>query len=75
MAELSPEAKRLKKEYFKKYREKNREKLNAYRREYYRANSRRVNTYNDNYWENKAKEEAPLSGSEAEQLSMHNLPM
>lgn len=55
MSELSAEAKKLRQEYFKKYREKNREKLNAYRREYYKANSVRVNAYNDKYWENKAE--------------------
>lgn len=55
MSDLSSEAKKLKQEYFRKYREKNREKINAYRREYYKANSKRVNSYNDRYWENKAE--------------------
>lgn len=55
MSDLSSEAKKLKQEYFRKYREKNREKINAYRREYYKANSKRVNSYNDKYWENKAE--------------------
>lgn len=75
MAELSAEAKNLRKEYFKKYREKNRERLNAYRREYYKANSVRVNSYNDKYWENKAEEQREADRSNEQSPAIESVSL
>lgn len=75
MSELSTEAKNLRKEYFKKYREKNRERLNAYRREYYKANSVRVNAYNDKYWENKAEEQREADRSNEQSPAIESVSL
>ncbi|WP_291651333.1 hypothetical protein [Clostridium sp.] len=43
------------KEYYKNYREKNREKLNAYQREWRKRNKEKIKEYRRRYWGNKSK--------------------
>lgn len=44
-----------KREYMRKYREKNREKLNAYAREWRKENPDKVKQYDKNYWSKQVK--------------------
>lgn len=46
--------KKLKQEYYKKYRQDNRDKINAYQREYRANNKDKVKQYNKTYWIKKA---------------------
>lgn len=46
--------KKVKRDYYKKYREDNKDKLNKYQREYRANNKNRVKQYNQNYWIKKA---------------------
>lgn len=66
MAELSPEAVEAKRSYHREYRRKNREKINAKRREW-RANNRdKTQQCNERYWEKKAKDNPGISSGENE---------
>ena len=44
----------VKREYYKKYRESNKDKINKYQREYRANNKDKVKQYNQNYWSKKA---------------------
>ena len=44
----------VKRDYYKKYREDNKDKLNKYQREYRANNKDKVKQYNQNYWSKKA---------------------
>lgn len=44
-----------KRDYYKEYRAKNKDKLNEYQREYRANNKDKVKEYNKNYWLKKAK--------------------
>lgn len=44
----------LKREYFKKYRDANKDKINAYQRKYRADNKDKVKQYNQTYWLKKA---------------------
>lgn len=44
----------IKREYYKKYRDANKDKLNQYQREYRANNKDKVKQYNQNYWIKKA---------------------
>lgn len=46
--------KKLKREYFKKYRDANKDKINAYQRKYRADNKGKVKQYNQTYWLKKA---------------------
>ena len=46
--------KQVKREYFKKYRDANKDKINAYQREYRASNKEKVKQYNQKYWLKKA---------------------
>ena len=46
--------KKLKREYYKKYRDANKDKLNKYQREYRANNKEKVKQYNKTYWLKKA---------------------
>ena len=48
--------KRAKREYLRKYRENNRDKINAYHKEYRQAHKDKIKEYNQNYWKRKAKD-------------------
>ena len=48
------EIKKLKREYYKKYRDANKDKLNAYQRQYRADNKEKVKQYNKKYWLKKA---------------------
>lgn len=60
--ELTPEAKRLRDEYLREWKEKNREQYNEYQKEYqkeYRKkNPEKIKQHRINYWNRKAKNEA-----------------
>ena len=47
-------AKEIKAEYFKKYREENKDKLNEYQRQYRANHKEKVKQYNQTYWLKKA---------------------
>lgn len=44
----------VKRDYYKKYREDNKDRLNKYQREYRANNKDKVKQYNQNYWSKKA---------------------
>ena len=44
----------IKREYYKKYRENNKDKINEYQRQYRANNKDKVKEYNKNYWLKKA---------------------
>ena len=44
----------IKREYYKKYRDKNKDKINAYQRQYRADNKEKVKQYNKTYWLKKA---------------------
>jgi hypothetical protein len=52
---MKDEAARLKREYYQKYQEENRERLNEYQREWRAKNPDKVREYNQRYWERKAQ--------------------
>ena len=41
---------KLKREYYKKYRDANKDKINQYQREYRQKNKDKVRQYNKTYW-------------------------
>lgn len=47
---------KAKREYMRKYREKNKEKVNKLNREWRKANPEKVKEYQERFWEKKAKE-------------------
>ena len=55
MDNIDNQVKQVKREYFKKYRDKNKEKLNKYQREYRASNKDKVKEYNKNYWIKRVK--------------------
>lgn len=46
--------KELKRDYYKKYRDANKDRLNAYQRKYRADNKDKVKQYNQTYWLKKA---------------------
>lgn len=48
------QVKKIKREYYKDYRDKNKDKINAYQRQYRADNKDKVKEYNKNYWLKKA---------------------
>jgi hypothetical protein len=53
---MSKEATAAKKEYMRKYREKNRERMNETHRAWRKANAHKIQEYNERFWDKKAKE-------------------
>lgn len=51
--ELTPEAAAARREYYRRYREQHRERLNERRREWYAANRSKVRAQQERYWERK----------------------
>lgn len=51
----SPEAKKARNEYMKKYRAENRERLLQKQREHYHANKDKYKGYQERYWQQKGK--------------------
>lgn len=45
-----------KKEYYKKYRDDNREHINRYQRHWRQKNKEKVKKYNNDYWDRKEKQ-------------------
>ena len=60
---MNEQAKAASREYWRKYRESNKEKVNAYQRKWRRANPDKVKAAQKRYWEKKAAEAA--EGGEA----------
>ncbi len=58
MTEMSERAKAARREYARRYREKNLEKVNRKRRERYHANKEREKAIQAEYWERRAIREA-----------------
>ena len=58
---MSEEAKRARREYNRKWREKNRERYNEYQKRWRKKNKDRIKEYQRKYWEKKAKEESQQS--------------
>jgi hypothetical protein len=52
---MTDEAARVKREYYQKYQQENRERLNKYQREWRAKNPDKVRKYNQRYWEKKAQ--------------------
>lgn len=48
--------KKAQREYYKKYRDANKDKINEYQREYRAKNKDKVKQYNQTYWLKKAKQ-------------------
>lgn len=61
MAEMSAEAVEAKRSYYREYRRKNREKINAKRREWRANNSDKAQQCDERYWEKKAKDRVGIS--------------
>lgn len=53
---MNSEAKAAKREYMRKWREKNREHYKRYQRSWRKANPEKVKQYQANYWAKKVKE-------------------
>jgi predicted RNA-binding protein with RPS1 domain len=53
---MNEAAKKAKREYAKKWREKNRERYNEYMKEWRNENKEKIQQYQENYWTKKAKE-------------------
>ena len=64
MIELSEQAKQIRRERKRAWREKNREKINAYQKEWFNRpeNQGKRAEYQANYWENLAKKETVANG-------------
>ena len=64
MIELSEQAKQIRRERKRAWREKNREKINAYQKDWLNRpeNLGKRAEYQANYWENLAKKEAVAHG-------------
>lgn len=54
---MTPEAKKARNEYYKQWREKNRDKFNAACKKWQRANPDKIVEYQRRYWERKAVEQ------------------
>jgi hypothetical protein len=52
---MTDEAARVKRKYYQKYQQENRERLNKYQREWRAKNPDKVREYNQRYWEKKAQ--------------------
>lgn len=52
---LSEEAQAVKREYYREYRKKNRERLNEYLRQWRAAHSEKLRQYDQQYWERKVQ--------------------
>lgn len=53
----SQEAKKIRNDYFKAWRSKNKEKVNGYQRAWRAKNKDKVAEYNARYWNNRAEQE------------------
>lgn len=64
MTKLSEQAKQIRRERKRRYREQNRERINAYQKEWFSRpeNQGKRSEYQANYWENLAKREAVAHG-------------
>lgn len=61
---MGENVKEAKREYWRRYRKKNREKLNAYHRNWNKENPEKMRQYRRNYWEKKAAEAAGAGEAE-----------
>lgn len=52
---MDNEIQKIKREYYKQYRDKNKDRINDYQRNYRANNKDKVKQYNKNYWFKKAK--------------------
>jgi len=52
---MKDEAVKVKKEYFQRYQDENRDKLNKYNRQWRSEHPEKVKEYNQRYWERKAQ--------------------
>lgn len=52
---MKDEAARVKRKYYQKYQQENRERLNEYQRKWRAKNPDKVREYNQRYWEKKAQ--------------------
>lgn len=52
---MTDEAANAKKEYFKKYQQENRDRLNEYNRKWRAEHPEKVKEYNQRYWERKGQ--------------------
>ena len=66
MAEMSAEAVEAKRSYYREYRRKNREKINARRRKWRADNIDKARQCNERYWEKKAKDKVYISSEGSE---------
>ena len=53
---MTEEARKARAEYAKEYRSRNKERLNAYRRQWNKDNPDKVKQYNETYWGKKGSE-------------------
>jgi len=60
--EINKQAKELKKQYFKEYREKNKDRIKETYSKWRKENKDKVKQYNQNYWNKKALEVANDKG-------------
>ncbi|MBB2184778.1 hypothetical protein H0486_18135 [Lachnospiraceae bacterium MD1] len=51
---MTESARAAQREYYRQYREKNREKLREYQAQYRRKNKAKIRQYQRNFWENRA---------------------
>lgn len=57
---MTEEAKRLRAEYQREYKRKNKAKINEYNRTWRKANPEKVKQYNINYWQKKTAQAAEV---------------
>lgn len=49
-------AEKLQREYYREYRQKNRERINAYNRQWRKENPEKTKEYQERYWKKKAEQ-------------------
>ena len=59
---MTEEAKKVRREYWRKYREKNRAKLREYMKAWRDKNKQHIKEYNAEYWNMRAERETPEKG-------------
>ena len=64
MNKINNKAEELRKEYFRKYIQENKEKLQKYQKQWRQKNKDKVKQYNINYWKKKAQTELEKGGKQ-----------
>ena len=70
---MTNEAEQLRREYYKKYREENKERIDNNHKSWRQKNKEKLKQYNENYWNKKANELKIKSNDYRKQQLIYNL--